>query len=307
MATQTTGNVTNETKTYYDRTLLEAAKPTLVHNRWGQKRPIPKREGQTIQFRRFDLLSAKTTALVEGVTPAGSDLSVSTVTATPAQYGDWIGVSDVLDWTGIDPVIAETVEVQGVQAGESIDEVTRDIIIAGTTVRYANGRAARGDVAAGDNINGTELRKLRRTLRKNKAKPVQDGCFVAVISPDTHYDLQTMSEWQALVENSKPADLEMGIVKKMWQFAFVESDKAKIFTGEGAGSIDVHGTLALGKDFYGVTHVSGHAMESIRKPLGSGGTEDPLNQRGTVGWKANHAAVRLNESFGARLEHAVTG
>jgi N4-gp56 family major capsid protein len=306
MAVQTTGNLSAENKTFYDRTLLEAARPTLVHTKFGQERPIPQREGQTIQFRRFELLNTATTALVEGVTPAGSDLTISTVTATPAQYGDYITVSDYIDWTGIDPVLTETAQIQGVQAGETLDELCRDVIVAGTTYRRANGRTNRSDITSGDLINATELRKLRRTLRKNKAKPAEGGYFPLIVSPDTHYDLQGMSEWLAMAENSKPEQLESGQVGRIYQFKVYETEKAKVYSGEGSGSIDVHGSLALGANYFGNVKISGHSMETIMKPLGSGGTEDPLNQRATCGWKATYVAVRLNENFAARLEHAVT-
>ena len=40
----------------------------------------------------------------------------------------------------------------------------------------------------------------------------------------------------------------------------------------------------------------------IVKPLGSGGTDDPLNQRATIGWKAMFTAVRLNELGICRVE-----
>jgi N4-gp56 family major capsid protein len=307
MSVQVTGSLSAETKTFYDRSLLEAAKPTLLHDRWGQKRPIPQREGQVINFRRFEILDPATTALQEGVTPAGSDLSISSVTATPSQYGDFVTVSDYIDWTGIDPVLTETAELLGVQAGETIDELCRDVLVAGTSVRYANARTVRTDIVAGDIVNGTELRKVRRTLRKNLAKPVEDGCFVMIISPDTHYDLQTMTEWQGMGQYSQPEQLKSGAVKKMWGFCFYETDKAKVFTGGGSGGADVHASVALGKDFYGNVGISGHMMETIMKPLGSAGSADPLNQRATAGWKATYVAVRLNESFAVRLEHGVTG
>lgn len=305
MATQTTGLLTAEMKDYYDRTLLEAAKPTLLYNRWGRRRNIPQREGDTIKWRRFEALNPATTALVEGVTPPGDDISITEVEASPVQYGKYITFSDKVVWTAIDPILTETAQWQGVQAGETLDDVTRDVLVAGTTVRYANGRVSRVTVAAGDIINGVELRKIRRTLRKNKAKTI-NGAYVMVVSPDTVYDLQSMSEWQLKAEASTPAQLESGNVGRMWGFDFFESEKAKVFEGAGAAGIDVHAAMAFGRDFYGVTSIEGHAMETIMKSLGSAGTEDPLNQRQSQGWKATHAAVILNQLFGVRFEHAVT-
>ena len=43
-------------------------------------------------------------------------------------------------------------------------------------------------------------------------------------------------------------------------------------------------------------------IENIDKQKGYG--NDPLNQRGTVGWKATHVAKRLVESYMIRIESA---
>ena len=39
-----------EMKTFYDKALLYAAQAQLVHHQFGQKRPIPKGGGKTIEF-----------------------------------------------------------------------------------------------------------------------------------------------------------------------------------------------------------------------------------------------------------------
>ena len=52
-----------ENKTFYDRALLESAKPNLVHSQFGQKRPIPKNGGKKIEFRRYNALPKALTPL----------------------------------------------------------------------------------------------------------------------------------------------------------------------------------------------------------------------------------------------------
>ena len=50
----TTGNdLSPEMKTFYDKALLYAAQPHLVHHQFGQSRNIPKNGGKTIEFRKF--------------------------------------------------------------------------------------------------------------------------------------------------------------------------------------------------------------------------------------------------------------
>ena len=49
----TTASMPIEVKTYYDRLLLERALPNLPFLKYGQKKPIPKGNGKTIEFRKF--------------------------------------------------------------------------------------------------------------------------------------------------------------------------------------------------------------------------------------------------------------
>ena len=75
-------NLSAEMKTYYEKRLLDNAEPKLVHNQFGDKYPIPKGSGKTIEMRKYSPLAKATTALTEGVTPDGQALNVSTITAT---------------------------------------------------------------------------------------------------------------------------------------------------------------------------------------------------------------------------------
>lgn len=89
MAIQTTATLTNEMKTFYDKVLLERALPSLVHAQFAQRRPLQRRQGKVIEFRKFSPLAIPggLTALTEGTTPAGTDLTVTLQTATLNQYG----------------------------------------------------------------------------------------------------------------------------------------------------------------------------------------------------------------------------
>ena len=83
--TTLTEGLSAEMKTFYDMTLIDEAAPALVHDQFGQKRPIPKNGGKTIEFRKFNTLPKAMTPLTEGVTPQGKNLEVQTITATVNQ------------------------------------------------------------------------------------------------------------------------------------------------------------------------------------------------------------------------------
>ena len=70
---------------------------------------------------------------------------------------------------------------------------------------------------------------------------------------------------------------------------------------------DVHMTLVFGKDAYGVIDLGGGAITTIIKGRGSAGTDDPLDQRATVGAKVMaYTATILNDLWLLRIEHGVS-
>lgn len=307
--TQTTALITAELQTYYDKKLLSRLIPNFVYANLGQKRSIPKGNGKTIDFRKFASLTAATTALTEGTTPSGNSITVTNTTATVSQYGDFVEVSDFLDLVAIDPVIDEMANVFGEQCSDTIDQVVRDVLAAGTVVQYAAGRVSRVTVAAGDNFSVTELRKAIRTLRGNNAKPMSDGYYVAVISPNTLYDLQGDSAWVNAHQYTDIGikDLYKGEAGMLYGVRFIVTSNAKVFTGAGAAGINVHATIILGQEAFGLIDVAGGAAcQMIIKPHGASGTADPLNQRATIGWKVNFVAKILQQNAMIRIEHAVS-
>ena len=84
--------------------------------------------------------------------------------------------------------------------------------------------------------------------------------------------------------------------------------KDTVIYGEGAGvnGATVYSTLVIADDAYGTTKVANGGLQHIVKPLGSGGSSDPLNQRATVGWKATKVAEILVQQYMVRIESSAT-
>jgi N4-gp56 family major capsid protein len=68
-----------------------------------------------------------------------------------------------------------------------------------------------------------------------------------------------------------------------------------------SASPPVWNSIILGQEAYGVVKLGSKEAEFIVKPLGSSGTSDPLNQRGTVGYKYPFATRLLNDNWITRL------
>lgn len=294
--TTATSTLSDEMKVFYSDYLIDNAVPKLVHDQFGQKHPIPKNGGKTIEFRKYSPLPKLLTPLTEGVTPDGQSLTVTTIEATVAQYGGYVTLSDVLLMTAIDNNMVQATKLLGNQAGATLDTITREVLNGGTNVVYAGGVESRDALVA--NLTVDDIKKAVRALKNQNADKIGDS-YVAIIHPDVTYDLTNDPTWQA-VKDYDPQDWYEGEIGKIAGVRFVETTEAKIFEG------GVYSTLILGDNAYGVTEIEGGGLEHIVKQLGSAGTADALNQRATVGWKATKVAERLVEPFMVRIESKST-
>lgn len=294
-----------EMKTYYEKRLIDLAEPKLVHNQFGDKYPIPKNGGKTIEFRKYDPLPKATTPISEGVTPAGNSLNVTNITATVAQYGDYIQISDMLDLTAIDNNIVQSTKLLGSQAGRTLDTITRDIINGGSNVIYAGNRASRSALTATDTLVPDLFNQAAAVLASQNADYIDDS-YVAIIHPFAKYDLISSPQWIDVHKYADPTAIYEGEIGKLGNIRFVESTEAKIWNDStcpsdgGTGKLSVFSTLVIAAHAYGVTEVEGGGLQHIVKQLGYG--DDPLNQRASVGWKATAVAERLVESYMVRVE-----
>ncbi|MDD6644269.1 MAG: N4-gp56 family major capsid protein [Faecousia sp.] len=300
-ATQTTtqDSLSAEMKTFYDMTLIDEASANLVHDQFGQKRPIPKNGGKTIEFRKFSPLAKATTPLTEGVTPSGNSLTVTNITATVQQYGDFIVQSDVLELTALDNTILEATKLLGRQAGATLDTVVRNVLQAGTNVTYCPKLAADGTETAVTSRAGLDataqltvdvVNQVVAKLRAQNA-PTINGKYVAIIHPYVAYDLMRDPAWIDAHKYAQPENLYEGELGEIGGVRFVQSTEAKVYTGTGCPTgLAVFGSLFFGEGAYGVTEIEGGGLETIVKQKGSAGTADPLNQRSSVGYTRAVAA-----------------
>ena len=296
-----------EMKIFYDKNLIRLAEPELIHDQFGQKRPIPGGNGKTIEFRKFNALPAipENMILDEGITPNGQNYGVTAITATVTQYGGYITLSDMLNLTAYDPQMQEVMKILGSQAGQVSDKITRDILAAGTNVSYAGGKTARtgtGGLTAADVLTIADIKKAVRKLKRVNARTI-NGDYVAIVHPDVVYDLMADDEWVDANHYAGSTKIFNGEIGKMYGVRFVETTMAKIWK---PSTLPIYGTLVLGENAFGVTSINNGGIETIVKQLGSGGTADPLNQRSSVGWKLNKVAKILEESYMVRIESAAS-
>jgi N4-gp56 family major capsid protein len=313
----------NQLKTFQKR-LLSRFRVENLFNQFGMEASIPKHGGISTSFRRMEPIYAASGGQVEGVAPSvltegthGAPLlaTFSQVLATVSQYGQWAALSDLAELQSIDEVKAEYVENFSEAMRDGLDLVTRDVMTAGTSVQYASIAATRGGasgVASGMYLNLAELREGVKFLKGagRHAKPVRQAGnkWACITHVDAMFDLSSdpdiVQVWQQAGErgmgnqlfDAEFRDLPGGI--RIW-----ETTNSRIFSSLGRSGADVYATLLFGAEWYGTVKLDALPAKVIVKERGSGGTSDPLDQLGTIGWKAAHTAVILNQNLGLRIEH----
>ncbi len=235
-----------EMKTFYDKTLIELAGPSLVFDQFGQKRPIPQNGGKTIEFRKFSSLPKALTPITEGVTPTGSKLTVVPVTTTVDQYGDYVELTDMIELTSVDPIVVEATKQLADQAGRTIDTVVRNQILGGTNVYYcpeisSTGEeteiTSRSDLSANAKLRVKDVFKAAAILKAMNA-PSIDGSYVAVIHPYVAYDLMQDAEgqWLDIQKYTDPATVLRGEIGTLGGVRFVQTTEAKVYHDANLGT-----------------------------------------------------------------------
>lgn len=311
-----TATLSVEMKTFYDTALIRLAKPKLLHDQFGKKQKIPKNRGKKIEWRTFTSLPKATTPITEGVTPDGSKIDASAIEATVSQYGDFIKYSDLLSMTTIDPIVSEYAYALSAQAGLTKDTLTRNELLTGTNVIYADKVGADGTVTpvkSRAELDGTaklSVKTLYKAAAVLKAQntPTINGSYVAIIHPYAKNDLmaEAKENWIDIAKYGEHIkDIIDGEVGKIGNIRIVESSEAKVYAkGQDSCPNSIFCTLVLGDGAYGTVDIEGGGLEMIVKQLGAG--DDPLNQRATIGWKMTHVAKILVQQYMVRIESCST-
>ncbi len=321
-------DISPRTQAYADRRLLTRAKTNNILGQFGQSRTLPSKSSQTIKFRRYNRLAPATTPLMEGVTPSGKTLSKTDISVSLQQFGDFVTITDVIQDTHEDPVLAEATDILGEQAGDTWDILRAGVLKAGTNVLYANGttRSAVNTVAA----IGT-FRTATRLLKRQEAKqlksiikagpnigtaPIAAG-FIGVCHADLEPDLVQLSGWKYVHEYASSDGLIDGEIGAVAGIRFVIDNNLTPWADGGGSkgstlstsgtSSDVYPILIFGKDAYATVALAGKNAVSTYvnnpKPI----TGDELAQRGSVGWKGYTATSILNDLWMIRIETAANG
>ena len=330
------------TRAWYNKVFLSVNEGKLVHDQFGMPNTQPKHSGEQHLWRRWLNLATNTVPLTEGVTPTGKSLTYENVLCTLRWYGDWIGITDVVSFMHPDPVLNIATQKLARQAKESKDEVTRDIINAGTSfIRItADGDTPTNSTSgARTTVNGCitadacdlaittleaadadYIKPQMNASAKVDTHPIGPS-FVAIVHPHMAHDFtQSASGFGSNYcprENYAAGTVAYPTeVGKYRNIRFIQTTKAKTWADSGGGdnvgtssSSTYRSTTGTSGDVYSFLILAKEAFGTVKLKGASGtyyypagGNTDPLAQRSTAGWKACFTAAILNDDNMCRIE-----
>lgn len=170
------------------KTLMIAEREFRLYQ-FAEKAKLPTRNSRTFQFSRYTELNVPTSTLTEGVTPSATTMGVETVTAQVQQWGMIVAITDLAELVIAHPLTQTAIDRIGRAMAYVVEREIGNTLLAGTTVRRADGVAARSSLSSANALDTADIATAVSTLRQNGAPTFEDGLYVGVIRPDMEMDI----------------------------------------------------------------------------------------------------------------------
>ena len=299
MANETTTSSLSVDQIAFDRIAYFALRSELLFDQVADVQPTNQSmPGSAVTFTKFADIAAATATLNEVTDVTPTAMSDSQVTVTLNEYGNVVVTTAKLRGTSFLDVNSAAANIVGYNAGDSIDQVVRDVLAGGQNVVYATGGASdptsRATVGSDDILTANDVRKVVAQLRKANVATF-NGSYAAFIHPDVSYDFRSATDAAAWREPHNGVDTDgiyTGQIGTFEGVRFVESPRTKVFTdaSDGSGSstgssakVDVYCTHIMGRQAlakaYSNTDGNGAFPKVVR-----GTVADYLNRLQPLGW-----------------------
>lgn len=195
----------------------------------------------------------------------------------------------------------------------------------GATTDFAGSAATRATIdATNDVIAFVDLVQNVAQLETQNAQPIDGPFYDCIVHPHTIATLLQDSTFVTLFTREGGASLRSGYLGTILNLKIFVSSNARTYAGTACTT--VYDMLFIARDSYAVAGLAGlvpnysadaggdvvrggmtgknvKVVEIKVKGLGETGF-DPLDQRGTVGWKTTHSLHILQANWLRNLEHA---
>jgi len=297
----------------FDRLAYFALRSELLFDQAADVQPTQQAmPGTGVTFTIFSDIAAATSTLNEVTDVTPTALSDSQVTVTLNEYGNAVVTTAKLRGTAFLDVDSAAANIIGYNAGDSMDQVVREVLAGGTNVVYATGGAStptsRVTVQAEDIIAADDVRRTVAQLRAANVATF-DGSYLGYIHPDVSYDFRSATDaaaWRTPANYVNPEGIYNGEIGKFESVRFIETPRAKVFTDASngtstTGSIDVYCTHIMGRQAlakaFSVQDGNGAVPKIVR-----GNVTDYLMRLQPLGWYWLGGYGRFREASLRRIE-----
>jgi N4-gp56 family major capsid protein len=169
---------------FFQRKAIDNLKASLATYPCMEREPLPMKNGKTMQFYVNTLMNTNIVPISEG-TPGGPiDNGSVDNTVTISQYGDYMSFSDLLDKTGISPIVKEQARELGYAAASSVDLLNYTQFDA----TAAADSVARIDSAINVYMTTSIARQAYHSLLARDVQPKDGGYFAGIMHPLVAFD-----------------------------------------------------------------------------------------------------------------------
>jgi N4-gp56 family major capsid protein len=299
----------------FDRLAYFALRSELLFDQAADVQPVAQAmPGTGVTFTIYADIAAATSTLNEVTDVTPTALSDSQVTVTLAEYGNAVVTTAKLRGTAFVDVDSAAANIIGYNAGDSIDQVVREVLAAGTNVAYATGGASpatsRVTLAVDDLLVANDIRKQVAALRGANV-PTFNGSYIGFIHPDVSYDFRSATDaaaWRTPANYVDPTGIYNGEIGLFESVRFIETPRAKVFTnvfnGAGAaGTGDAYVTNIMGRQALAKAFSTQDGNGAVPKVV-RGNVTDLLMRLQPIGWYWLGGYGRFREASLRRIESA---
>ena len=287
----------------FDRLAYFALRSELLFDQAADVQPVQQAmPGTGVTFTIFSDIAAATSTLNEVTDVTPTALSDSQVTVTLNEYGNAVVTTAKLRGTAFLDVDSAAANIIGYNAGDSIDQVVREVLAAGTNVAYATGGASaptsRVTMAVDDvaQLRGANVATF-------------NGSYIGFIHPDVSYDFRSATDaaaWRTPANYVNPEGIYNGEIGLFESVRFIETPRAKVFTDASngtstTGAVDVYCTHIMGRQALAKAYSAQDGNGAVPKIV-RGNVTDLLMRLQPLGWYWLGGYGRFREASLRRIE-----
>jgi len=330
--TASTG-ISNSLQAFFSKELLKQIVQNIVLEQFAKKQALPEKAGKnSVRFFRYvEPETSNIKGLTEGdghssgtawAKGAYKEMTLEYVDVTLSQYGQVIGISDLLTAQELFNHMEQATTVNGQDAALHLDTkilytlADDTSITEGTTItankinRFAGASAYYSAAPTSSQVmTGLELLDTATALKVNNA-PATNGYYTAVADPRVLRDLQNDSDWISSRHYGDPDAIMKGEVGRYAGIRCIETTNS-YQTAHGAAAANrvtysntgsVFSTMVFGDQAFGTVDLASQSPYAPKMSIAQGPDKtDPLAQLTTVGFKTYYGQKILQPKFLAQV------